>query len=412
MGRVVDSSLAVTRSRYAPRVDDLLEAIVAARDDDAPRRVYADRLLEAGEPQGELIHLQCDLAAGGLARDEALRRRVRERELLAAHAPRWTAGLSGLVEEAHFARGFVDEVRLTAASWLGRDTELFAAAPALRAVMLSGMHVRARDVGGPEAATSYLLDLFARAVASPAVQRLDGLGADAPGYEHRAYQFEMSDEDHWLGDLAVGRLLAAGVGHLRALAIAFPDWDGTRALAQAPLRRLQRLVVYDSKDDGAIVDALDPAVITGLGLGGTPVQLMKLANLRELAVEDWPIRPASLPPRLVRLAARKASLPAITVQQLVERPELAGLVELTLSAFHIDGWTALEAARLPALRILRLRAKGIGAAQARTLLRGPLGAQLEILEIGTASDPERDALERDFGVLIEVHRSTTTVYWR
>ncbi|MCX5745479.1 MAG: TIGR02996 domain-containing protein [Proteobacteria bacterium] len=393
-------------------MDELLEAIIAAPDDDAPRRVYGDKLLEAGEPQGELIHLQCDLAAGGLARDEAVRRRVRARELLATHAARWTAGLAGIVEEAHFARGFVDEVRVAAAPWIARGPELFAAAPALRGVMLSGLYVRAADVGGPAAARGFLLDTFARAVASPAVQSLEGFGYVAPGYEHREYQWEMSDEAHWLGDQALGDVLAADIGHLRALSIDTLDWHGTRALAQAPLGRLQRLVVHDAKDDGAIVDALDPAVITSLGLSGTPWQLAKLVNLRELAIGDWPAGSASLPPRLVRLAARQASFHAVTVQALLERPELAGLVELTLSAFHLDGWTALEHARLPALRILRLAAKGIGADHARTLLRGPLGAQLELLEIGSATDRERAELEHEFGVVIDVRPSTTTVFWR
>ena len=62
------------RKRRAPartRLRDLLDGVVAAREDDAPRRVYADALIEAGEPQGELINIQCDLAHGGLARDEA-----------------------------------------------------------------------------------------------------------------------------------------------------------------------------------------------------------------------------------------------------------------------------------------------------------------------------------------------------
>lgn len=392
-------------------MDELLEAVIAAHDDDAPRRVYADRLLEAGEPQGELIHLQCDLAAGGLTREEAVRRRLRERELLATHAARWTAGLSGIVEKAHFARGFVDEVCVSPEAWIARGHELFAAAPALRAVMLSSLHGRARDFGGPEPVISYLLDTFARAVASPLVARLVGLGYRAPRYEHQRYQFEMFDEEHSLGEPAIERLLATDIGHLRALSIDSPDWAGTRALQQAPLRRLQRLVVYDAKDDGAIVDALDPAVTTSLGLTRTPAQLVNLTGLRELEIDDWPVGPASLPPGLVRLAMRQPSIHPVTVKALIERPELTGLVELKLSGIHIDGWTALERARLPALRILRLCTGRIGAEQARTLLRGPLGDQLEVLQIGSATDEERHELERDLGVVVEVGWWWPTVFW-
>ena len=39
--------------------EELLAAVFAAPDDDAPRRVYADWLLERGDPRGEFIQLQC-----------------------------------------------------------------------------------------------------------------------------------------------------------------------------------------------------------------------------------------------------------------------------------------------------------------------------------------------------------------
>lgn len=39
--------------------DEFIDAILAAPDDDAPRLVYADALIERGDPRGELITVQC-----------------------------------------------------------------------------------------------------------------------------------------------------------------------------------------------------------------------------------------------------------------------------------------------------------------------------------------------------------------
>lgn len=75
-------------------------AVCAAPDDDRPRLVLADTLIEAGDPLGEFISLQ--VAAGrrsakGLARQ-------REKALIAAHGPSWVPrGLTDVV----FLRGFV-----------------------------------------------------------------------------------------------------------------------------------------------------------------------------------------------------------------------------------------------------------------------------------------------------------------
>src|ERR1700729_2334324 len=43
-----------------PPTSELWAAVVADRDDLAPRLVLGDALLEAGSSRGELIHLQCD----------------------------------------------------------------------------------------------------------------------------------------------------------------------------------------------------------------------------------------------------------------------------------------------------------------------------------------------------------------
>src|SRR5262249_51734963 len=47
--------------------EGFLQAILAAPEDDTPRLVYADWLEERGDPRGEFIRIQCELAAMNLA---------------------------------------------------------------------------------------------------------------------------------------------------------------------------------------------------------------------------------------------------------------------------------------------------------------------------------------------------------
>lgn len=82
----------------------LLQAILDDPDDIAARRVYADALIAAGDPRGELINVQCALEdaadRGPLAR--------RELELLKAHEKTWMAPYGGAIFRPTFERGFIE----------------------------------------------------------------------------------------------------------------------------------------------------------------------------------------------------------------------------------------------------------------------------------------------------------------
>lgn len=98
------------RARGA-REEELLAAVFAAPDDDSPRLVYADALLERGELRGELIQLQIARAAGQLT----LPQLHREQELLSdpKRCSAWGLPLS-LGGEVTFVRGFVERLRMSA----------------------------------------------------------------------------------------------------------------------------------------------------------------------------------------------------------------------------------------------------------------------------------------------------------
>lgn len=76
-GRAAIPRAPSTRRKDRPDLVALVEAILAAPEDDAPRLVWADALLEAGDVRGEHVILQCERARTGKppgARELALER--------------------------------------------------------------------------------------------------------------------------------------------------------------------------------------------------------------------------------------------------------------------------------------------------------------------------------------------------
>ncbi len=59
--RETEKAAKVATPRDPKRETELIEMVRAARDDDSPRLVYADWLLEHGDPRGEFIQVQCAL---------------------------------------------------------------------------------------------------------------------------------------------------------------------------------------------------------------------------------------------------------------------------------------------------------------------------------------------------------------
>lgn len=84
----------------------LLDSVWADPDDDGPRLVYADWLMERGHPHGELIALQCRRARGGglpSAREVELERQLADSLL---------GKVGEFVDEVRFRRGFPHAARV------------------------------------------------------------------------------------------------------------------------------------------------------------------------------------------------------------------------------------------------------------------------------------------------------------
>jgi uncharacterized protein (TIGR02996 family) len=93
--------------------DAFLRTIRERPDDDGPRLVYADWLEEHGDPRGEFIRIQCQLAK--LPPWDPSRSALEEREadLLAVHDYDWLGRPPRWMTHWEFRRGFVDRFTVT-----------------------------------------------------------------------------------------------------------------------------------------------------------------------------------------------------------------------------------------------------------------------------------------------------------
>jgi uncharacterized protein (TIGR02996 family) len=98
--------LGARRGPAAPHrdVDELLAQVIAKPEDDAPRLVLADALLERDDPRGELISLQLQ------PQGEEERRRAGS--LLRKHERQWLGELATVTKNRVWRRGFLDETEL------------------------------------------------------------------------------------------------------------------------------------------------------------------------------------------------------------------------------------------------------------------------------------------------------------
>jgi uncharacterized protein (TIGR02996 family) len=106
-----------------------LQSICENPEDDAVRLIYADWLEENGDPRGEFIRAQVELAQ--LTADSPRRRELafRGHQLLEQHGGEWAAPVRPFVEEWHFRRGFIDKMTVSAKTLVEHGEELFRLAP-------------------------------------------------------------------------------------------------------------------------------------------------------------------------------------------------------------------------------------------------------------------------------------------
>ncbi|HEU0031085.1 MAG TPA: TIGR02996 domain-containing protein [Kofleriaceae bacterium] len=100
----------------------LVAAMSANPDDDAPRLVYADRLIARGDPLGELIVLQC--TPGRDAEERAERILARSWQTLAADVAPFAEHAITL-RRFRFVRGFIERVYMTVDAFVEHGARVF-----------------------------------------------------------------------------------------------------------------------------------------------------------------------------------------------------------------------------------------------------------------------------------------------
>lgn len=246
-----------------------LDEILAQPDDDLPRLIYADWLEERGDPRGELIRVQCELAK--LTATDSRRKVLEERGrlLVLDHYESWIEEpliLLG-VGKARFVRGLVEEIELDAQVFLEIAESLFHAAPLMQRVWLRK--------------SARVLEQFA---ASPHLSRLAGLHLTG-GWSYQDGKNPYRAET--LGDAGVQVLSSSThLAHLTSLGLATNEIGpgGIRFLANSrSLNNLSELDLSDNsiRTEGARVLASWPQLtrLTSLNLSRTG---MTLADLKLL----------------------------------------------------------------------------------------------------------------------------------
>ena len=153
----------------------LLQAVVDAPTEDAPRLAYAGAVAASDPERAELIRIQIALARARKAHtapdDPAL---ARELALIRAHGDAWAADVKPLVTKWQYLRGFVEVVWLDAADFLARAAELYRRAPVLHLDLTAVKPVAAALFGSPHLARIQSLRLAGNALGDAEAALLAG----------------------------------------------------------------------------------------------------------------------------------------------------------------------------------------------------------------------------------------------
>jgi uncharacterized protein (TIGR02996 family) len=344
----------------------LLSAVRADPDDVDTRLVYADWLIDQGDPLGEFIHLQC------APHDEARKRR--ENELLRLHGDEWLAPLRAVVDaDAIFVRGFVERVHLAASAFLAHGDQLFDLLPALREVAMTE--------AGP------VVDRLAACPALRRVRRLllhdnhldDGHAAILFASPHLRDLIGLDLSNNQITAAGVRALGAAGVPALRHLDLSFNPCGEAEFEALVVAASLRKLVTLRLHRSGQTIDDFVPLL---------------RSPLRDALTEDTLASvPASgrLAPLLAE-AARARGMKELRLtlyddaaEALASSPHLGGVTSLRLSSSSLTGdalATLLSCPSLTALESLDLAFMSqLGDRGARALAEWPGLAKLSFLDL-------------------------------
>lgn len=134
---------------------DLLRAVLDAPEDVAVRRAYGKVLADRGDPRGEFIHVQCELAEDACDRSTRTALLRREAQLLGKHHKAWIAPISGAArthydQRVTFQRGMVERVFARAEVLARNASDIAAREPVTDVALVDLSHASAEALAaGP-----------------------------------------------------------------------------------------------------------------------------------------------------------------------------------------------------------------------------------------------------------------------
>ncbi|MCW5805882.1 MAG: TIGR02996 domain-containing protein [Deltaproteobacteria bacterium] len=389
---------------------ELVGAIAAALDDDAPRLVYADWLAERGDPRGELIQLQ--VAVDGMLEEDERRKPTEKRlkALLEEHGESWLGRLVELRRHGmHFAfeRGVIGAIAAPIQVLVQHAAKICEVAPLLTRVAIIAN-------AGHDAAA------LARTPLAPRIRSLAITGAGTPRLtgldrlelpELRRLELEaiaVGPDD--LALLASPHLAAVRLQNCRLLKGVVEAF----ARVRGPLRRLELPACHLGPRLGELVGAgcrhLAELVLPGNELGPTGVAALRpaLATVEHLDLRGNELAPEHLPlvldeaviPRVKALLLGGNPLGDAAVTAIVAYPGSRRLTRLHLGDAGVTslGGRALAVAEsLSGLRALTLRGKPFDPQTCAMLVASPFLANARIyvgdrfLARSTKPPPKRPA---------------------
>ena len=344
--------------------DELLAAIVAAPDDDAPRLVLADWLSERGDPRGEQIAVEIALAR--TARDAPERDRLAERAAV-LRASIGQPTVDGIAVEFRTTRGMIEHAKLPLDALLARERDVFAVAPLLRSVEVTGVD---------ESAIAELLarSWFPRLRSLEMSWHVPGAAVVAVASSPAARGLERISIHH--AGLPVSAFAALGASEHLA---------GLRELA---------LSLSGATDD-AVAALLAPGALPSLATLALANNTIGTAGCQAVAGHVAP---------LLRLNVGSNRLGHRGVTAIASSPHRRGLVVLELDNVQTGEKGCAALADLQ-LETLSLRSSKVDDAGARHLLRSPsLTTSLRMLDLrGNQLSPAVAAELREcFGARVQV----------
>jgi uncharacterized protein (TIGR02996 family) len=266
--------------------DAFLLDILENPDDDTPRRIFADWMLDHDDAviaaRGEFVHVQCDLARLPAESPQAPVLLRRQEQLLDVHAREWGSQFRRLGCTCwEYRRGFVEGAGLPASALLSQAAALFRSGP-VREVKLYQAGSVIHDLAGcPYLSRVRVLDLESNDLGDPDLQALTA----SPNLN------ELTSMLLWcnrVGDHGVRALLGGSLRRLARLDLSNNTVGDGGAEALAASLFLKQLTMLDLtgnriSDTGALALAASPhaAGLAWLELAKNPITPAGLNVLRE-----------------------------------------------------------------------------------------------------------------------------------